>query len=153
MGPERFERTQFFKASYFRDDAFGQLAKTSVTPMIDFSLVDEAGVGSPDASAGVPRDHFSIQYEGDVLSSAAGSYNISASTDGHVEIQVDGKPVLARRAGDGDSSAIVELEAHQSYHVTVRYSHASGPAKLRVTWSGPNFSERDMEPASHPAGL
>jgi hypothetical protein len=153
MGAERFERTQFFKTSYFRDEAFSQLAKTSVTPMIDFSLVDEAGVGSPDASAGVPRDHFSIQYDGDVLSSAAGSYSISASADGHVEIQVDGRPVLIRRAGDGPSSATVDLEAHQSYRVTVRYSHATGAAQLRVTWSGPTFSERDMEPASHPAGM
>jgi hypothetical protein len=101
----------------------------------------------------VPRDHFSIQYEGDVLSSAAGSYDISAAADGHVEIQVDGRPVLTRRAGDGPSSAVVDLEAHQSYHVTVRYSHATGPSNLKVTWSGPTFSERDMEPSSHPAGM
>jgi PA14 domain len=144
LGPERFERTALFRTSYFKDDSFTLLAKASVTPMIDFSLVNEAGVGSPDASAGVPREHFSVQYDGEIRTSSAGAYSFSAATDGRVEILVDGKPV----AGDA-----VELKANQAYPIEVRYSHANGPANLRVTWSGPTFQDRLLEPATHPAGL
>jgi hypothetical protein len=154
LGPGRFDRTHFFKASYFKDDSFTQLAKTSVTPMIDFSLVDEAGVGSPDASAGVPKNNFSAQYDGEILTSAAGTYTFSATTDGRVEILVDSKPVVAPRGNaDGHTSGAIELKSSQAYPVTVRYSHSTGEATLRVTWSGPTFPDRLLEPATHPAGL
>jgi hypothetical protein len=154
LGPERFERTPFFKASYFADGAFTQLAKTSVTPMIDFSLVDEPGAGSPDASVGIPKDHFSVEYDGELLTSAAGTYTFSATSDGRVEIRVGGKPVVAMEAAaQGHSRGALNLKANQTYPVAVRYSHATGTATLHVAWSGPTFSERLLEPASHPAGL
>jgi len=154
LGMERFERTHFFRARYFRDPAFTRLAKTSMTPLIDFSLVDERGVGSPDASAGVPKDHFSVQYDGEIRTSSAGTYSFSVTTDGCVEISVAGEPVLAERTGgDGFSSRPMDLKANQSYPVTVRYSHATGAAFLRASWSGPTFSDRLLEPATHPEGL
>jgi hypothetical protein len=153
LGPGRFDRTHFFKASYFKDDSFARLARTSVTPMIDFSLVDEKGAGSPDASAGVPKDKFSIEYDGELLSSMAGTYSFNVATDGRADLQVAGKPLEGRIDGEGHSTGTVELKADTIYPVTVRYSHSTGEARLRVTWSGPAFQERMLEPATHPVGL
>jgi hypothetical protein len=154
LGAGRFERTPFFKVRYFKDAAYAQLAKTSLTPMIDFSLVNEAGVGSPDASAGVPKNNFSVQYEGQILTSAAGAYSFSVATDGRVEVEVDGKPVAADAPGaEGASVRTVDLKADHVYALSVRYAHATGEAKLHVTWSGPTFSDRILEPATHPAGF
>jgi hypothetical protein len=154
LGSGRFERTPFFKVTYFRDDSFRSPAKVSVTPAIDFSLVDEAGVGSPDASAGVPRDNFSEQYDGEILTSAAGTYTFSVATDGRVEIRVAGRRIAeGTNSGDGKTVRAVTLKANQTYPVMVRYAHATGAAKLRVTWSGPTFADSLLQPAAHPAGL
>ena len=154
LGPDGYARTHFFTVSYYKDPAFGQLAKTSVTPFVDFDLVDEAGVGSPDASAGVPRDRFSVEYKAFVRTGAAGTYRFAADTDGTVQILVDGKPVVRKEAaGRSSASGEVPLDAYRNYAVLVRYAHATGPASLHLTWSGPAFKDRLLEPATHPEGL
>jgi hypothetical protein len=154
LGPQRFERTPFFKASYFKDAAFTQLAKRSVAPLIDFNLVNEAGAGSPDASAGVPKDNFSVQYEGEIRTTAAGIYSFSVATDGHVGIQIDGKALAAAGPrGDGAGIRTLELKADHVYPIVVRYAHSTGEAKIKLAWSGPTFSVRVLEPATHPTGL
>jgi hypothetical protein len=117
-------------------------------------------VGSPDASAGVPRDNFSVLYEGRVWAPADGIDTLSVVTDGRVDIQVDGKSVLTRTAAAtrlapaiGRESRPVGLKGNEFHDITVRYSHASGPPRLSVTCSGPGFKERLLEPGSHPDGI
>ena len=154
LGPDGYARTPFFMVSYFKDAAFTQLAKTSVTPRIDFDLVDEPGVGSPDASAGVPKDNFSIEYKGTVQTLANGTYVFSADGDGSVQVEVDGKKLINRTTpGRSATSAEVKLEAYRKISVVVRYSHPTGPASLHLMWSGPGFSARLVESSTHPEGL
>ncbi|HXQ81159.1 MAG TPA: PA14 domain-containing protein [Opitutaceae bacterium] len=154
LGREGFARARFFTATYYRDDSFSRPAKTSVTPMIDFDLGDEEGTGSPDASAGVPKDNFSIQYAGAFTAPDSGSYTFSADCDGRVQVLVDGRPVVDRQArGRLVSSGATVLEAGRTYPITVRYAHATGRASLHLSWSGPTFANRILEPVSHPAGL
>ncbi len=151
LGPERFDRTNFFAVNYYKDDTFTHLAKTSVTPGIDFDLTDEAGVGSPDASAGVPRENFSVQYKGLIKVPADGSYTFSADSDGRVDLLIDGAPLLAKHdAGRGVSEGTMTLEANKIYPVTVRYVHATGGASLHLAWSGPTFKNIALEPAMPP---
>ena len=65
-----------------------------------------------------------------------------------------GKPLLDKQArGRGVASGTVVLEAHRLYPLTVRYAHATGRASLHMAWSGPSFTTRVLEPATHPAGL
>jgi hypothetical protein len=151
LGAERFDRTKFFAVNYYRDGMFNQLAKTSVTPLIDFDLPDEAGVGSPDASAGVPRVNFAVEYKGLIMAPADGSYTFSVDSDGRVDLQIDGKPFLAKReVGRGDSEATMALKANKVHMIAVRYVHATGPASLHLTWSGPAFKNIALEPAMPP---
>ncbi len=154
LGPSGYARTPFFAVSYYKDAAFKTLAKTSVTPAIDFDLVDEAGAGSPDASAGVPRENFSVEYRGSIQAPVDGAYTFSADCDGKVELEVDGRAVVTKKEeGRATVSAATRLEAYRRYPVVVRYAHASGPASLHLTWSGPAFAARVLEPATHPEGL
>jgi len=154
LGREGFARARFFTATYYTDASFSRPAKTSVVPMIDFDLGDEEGTGSPDASAGVPRDNFSILYTGAVTAPVSGSYTISVDGDGRVEVLVDSRKVVARQAqGRLVSSGATVLEAGRTYPIAVRYAHASGGASLHVSWSGPTFANRILEPVSHYAGL
>jgi hypothetical protein len=122
--------------------------------MVDFDIVDETGVGSPDASAGVPRNNFSIEYRASVQVPVGGTYEFSADSDGMVEMTADGKPLLAKRAlGRAVATARVTLEGYRNYAVVIRYSHGTGPASLHLTWSGPTFKSRLIEPATHPDGI
>ena len=71
LGDDAFaslEKTAF-RVEYFAG-AFATSRKTSLTPRIDFDLGDEPGTGSPDASAGIPKDHFSIRWTGRLLAPA-----------------------------------------------------------------------------------
>jgi hypothetical protein len=160
LGPAGFARAHFFTVTYFKDDSFKSLAKVSVTPSIDFSLVDEPGVGSPDASAGVPRDNFSVQYEGKIWAPAGGIGALSVMTDGRVDIQVDGKACFTKTSAAtkdeprvGHETQAVSLSGDQAHSIVVRYSHATGPAMLRITCSGSTFSDRLLEPSTHPDGI
>jgi len=154
LGPSAYAHTHFFMASYYKDPAFAQLAKTSVTPFVDYDLVDEPGVGSPDASAGVPKDHFSVEYRTAVHADTAGTYAFKADSDGKVQILVDGKLVVKKDAlGRGTATGEMALDSYHNYAVVVRYVHATGPASLHLTWSGPAFKNRLLEPATHPEGL
>jgi PA14 domain len=153
LGSDRYERTPFFRVTYFRDDSFRATAKVSVTPAIDLKLVDEPGAGSPDASAGVPRDHFSVQYDGEFRAPADGLSSISVLSDGWVDVQLDERPFLQKEVAEGAASRTLRLEAGALHRIRVRYSHATGDALLRVTCSGPAFTDRVLDPATHPAGL
>lgn len=154
LGIDAFSRAHFFSVDYYGDDSFTKLAKSSVTPMIDFDLGDEAGTGSPDASAGVPLEGFSVEYGGSIVAPADGPYTFSADSDGRVEVSLDGRPIVSKGTrGRGVSEGTATLEANRSYHISVRYVHATGEASLHVKWSGPTFAARALEPASHPVGL
>jgi hypothetical protein len=154
LGPGGFARARFFTVTYYSDDAFGRPAKTSVTPMIDFDLGSEEGTGSPDASAGVPRENFSIAYRGAVLAPTSGTYTFSADSDGRVEVRVDGASVVSKTApGRLVSSGAVVMVAGRTYPITIRYSHGAGAASLHLSWSGPTFANRILEPDSHPGDL
>jgi hypothetical protein len=154
LGADGFARARFYSVRYFKDDAFCDLAKSSVTPMIDFDLGDEDGTGSPDASAGVPKEHFSVEYRGTVAAPAAGAYTFHADCDGRVEVVVDAILVVSKATpGRGTASGTAQLEPGRGHTVIVRYAHEAGAASLHVTWSGPGFTERVLEPSSHPEGI
>jgi hypothetical protein len=139
---------------------FKSLAKVSVTPAIDLQLEDEAGYGSPDASAGVPRDDFSVAYEGKFWAPAGGISAISVTTDGRVDVEIDGEQVIAKKDESNRAapavarvSRPVALAGNQLHSIIVGYSHASGAVRLRVAYSGPGFPERLIEPGEHPDGI
>ena len=77
LGDEGFANAPLFAVEYFKDANFTDLAKKSVTPFIDFDLGTERGTGSPDASAGVPQENFSMRWIGN--HSAAGQWKLSLS--------------------------------------------------------------------------
>lgn len=154
LGREGYARTPFFCVQYFADDSFGRLLKTSVTPMIDFDLPDEAGVGSPDASAGVPRAHFSEQFDGSVSVPADGVYTFYVRSDGLAELWVDGQPALSKATLKRETAVgTARLRAGQRHSLRVRYVHGAGAASLHVSWSGPGFAERVLLPCLHPDGI
>ncbi len=139
-------RKRVFEVEYFDGD-FKTSRKKSVTPVIDFDLGDEAGYGSPDASAGVGKDDFSVRWTGKLVAPAAGGYTFTGDSDGVVRVWVGEAKVIdkadhRRREAEGT----VELAAGREYPVRVEYVHQDGGASAHLHWSGPDFGKRVFRP-------
>lgn len=149
MGDQAFARAPFFTVEYYKDAHFGDLAKKSVTPMIDFDLGTERGTGSPDASAGVPQENFSIRWTGKILPQAKGNYTFYADGDNQVKILVNSKLVVDKKtAGRKEVSKKIKLAANAPAEVKIEYSHATGDPALHIYWSGPGLQKEILMPMS-----
>jgi hypothetical protein len=144
LGDARFAalEAKTFRVEYF-DGPFKSLKKTSLTPRIDFDLGDEPGTGSPDASAGIGKDDFSIRWTGRLVAPASGAYVFYGDSDGILTLRIDETSVLAKaHRGRGSLEGTIELEAGRSYSVVAEYVHRDGPSGNHVAWSGPGFAKR-----------
>jgi hypothetical protein len=115
--------------------------------MIDFDLGTEPGTGSPDASAGVPQENFSVRWTGTILPRANGTYTFYVNGDNRVKLYVNSKLVLNKESpGTGEVSKGIELAGNQRAEVKIEYIHAAGDPCLHVTWSGPGFERQILTP-------
>jgi hypothetical protein len=147
LGAERFANTPWFAVEYYKDASFTDLAKKSITPFIDFDLGMERGTGSPDASAGVPQENFSVRWIGSVLPSAKGTYRFYVDGDNQVKLFVNGKLLLHKKAaGRKEVSKKIKLAGGQPAEVKIEYVHATGEPSLHVAWSGPGFDKQILTP-------
>ena len=134
--------SHIFTVEYFQGQ-FATSKKKSITPWIDFDLGGEPGYGSPDASAGIGNDDFSIRWTGQFVAPASGAFTFSADCDGVLQLKVGDtkiidKAVLGRREVVGN----IELKSGQTYSVRIDYSHEKGGSSNHVCWSGPTFTKR-----------
>jgi hypothetical protein len=133
---------QVFTVEYFQGK-FATPKKESITPWIDFDLGDEHGYGSPDASAGIAKDDFSIRWTGRFVAPASGLFTFSADCDGELELAIDDAKVMEKLGGArGEAQGKIELKGGQTYSVRIGYYHEKGPASCHVNWSGPNFGRQ-----------
>lgn len=144
LGEDAFAKLPLFKAEYFKDANFKDLAKTSVTPFIDFSLPDEPGAGSPDASAGVPHQHYSVRYTATIAAPATGTYKIlaDAASTGAAMIEIDGQPLVGPELH-------ADLVAGQPHTLVLQYTHPTGPTRIQLTWEGPDLPKQPLIPSTH----
>ncbi len=153
LGAEAFAKAPLWAVEYFKDSHFGELGKKSVTPMIDFELGTERGTGSPDASAGVPSENFSVRWTGTVLPPAKGTYTFFADGDNQVKVFVNDKLVLNKKTTSrGEVSRKIKLAGGQRAKVRVEYVHATGNPTLHIAWSGPSLARQIITPDGN-AGL
>lgn len=143
LGPLALAKAPLFAVEYYRDAAFQDLVKKSVTPLIDFALGTERGTGSPDVSAGIPQAHFSLRWTGNLRPPATGTYTFYAICDYQVRLWVDGHLRLAKNSpGLGEIRNPVKLQVNQLVAVKVEYVHATGalacksPGRVPV-WNAP----------------
>jgi hypothetical protein len=140
LGEERFAALlwQVFTVEYFAG-RFGELKKTSITPRIEFDLGDEHGYGSPDASAGLGKDHFSMRWTGTLRPMINGTYTFIGESDGELRLWIDDALVI-----DGPGRRQAKLTAGKPYRLKVEYAHNTGDARCRVRWSGPGVPEQAL---------
>jgi hypothetical protein len=147
LGPDGFAYAPLFTAEYYKTTNFAKLAKKSVTPMIDFDLGTERGTGSPDASAGIPQENFSIRWTGTILPPADGIYTFYVDGDNQVKLYVRSKLILDKNdPGRSEVSKQIKLAGDQPIEVKIEYVHAAGDPGLHVAWSGPGFDKKILTP-------
>lgn len=144
LGDKRYAELEgkSFKAEYFSGH-FAALKKTSIVPVIDFDLGNESGTGSPDASAGIGKDDFSIRYTGKLIAPATGKFTFSSEADGAVRVMVDQTRVIDAPGKEvASATGFIELTKGRAYTVRVEYAHRSGAAHARLSWEGPGVAKR-----------
>ncbi|NYG55838.1 PQQ-dependent sugar dehydrogenase [Nocardioides perillae] len=90
------------------------------------------GAGAPDPA--LPADGFAVRWTGRPTL-PGGTYRFSATTDGALRVEVDGRTVLERAATSGPTATTsepVRLGSGQ-HRVVVEYAHVSGEASLALT--------------------
>jgi hypothetical protein len=151
LGEDASARTPLFSVTYFKDENFSDSAKKSVAPFIDFDLMDEAGHGSPDASAGVPKDHFSVRWTGTFAPKTSGTYKFHVDGDNRVTLIIDRKPVIEKiDQPRREVAGTLHVEAGTTYPVIIQYAHATGNASLHLSFEGPD-AQRQVLMSSTPA--
>jgi hypothetical protein len=147
LGAEGFVRAPLFAVEYFKDMHFTDLAKQSITPFIDFELGTEAGTGSPDASAGMPQENFSVRWTGKILPATTGTYTFYVKGDNRVNLWLDAKVVVNQKStGRGEISGKVRLAGGRAVPVKIEYVHAGGGPGLHISWSGPGLDKQILTP-------
>lgn len=140
LGPEAFAKAPLFKVQYYKDDHFGELAKTSVTPMIDFDLPTDRGLDSIDPQAGIPAEHFSVRWAGQINLPANGVYHFYVHGDGQIKLRVDQALILSKIHFQFADMATL-FSSHKPLHTLVlEYVHDAGPSRLHLHWSGPQLN-------------
>jgi serine/threonine protein kinase len=76
------------KATYFRGENFEERVLERIDPKIDFFWIRDA----PDPA--VPKDHFSVRWEGWLKAPAPGDYDVGIVSDDGVRLWLDGKQLV-----------------------------------------------------------
>ena len=130
---------------------FTKLAKESITPAIDFDLLDEVGYGSPDGSVHLAKDNYSIRWTGEIESPKSGNAVLFVKSDGAVKVLVNDQVVIdkSKRMGP-EVGGTVSLVANRKTAITVDYVHETGRAGIHLTWVAPDGERKILFPVSHP---
>lgn len=146
--------------SYYSNFDYSTVALRRADTAINFDW----GTGSPDPA--VSADKFTIQWRGRLQIPADGNYTFSTLSDEWVMLKVCPDPRGFGCSDSGnfvinnstwhtateDSSSPVFLEAG-THHIVLFHKEYSGPAALKLSWSGPGISKQIIPFASASAAL
>ncbi|UJF31883.1 family 43 glycosylhydrolase [Paenibacillus hexagrammi] len=145
--PGAFDTLPVYHVQYFGDEQWANPVKASITPRIDFDLGNERGTGSPDASAGIGEDHFSIRWTGTIQPAESGAHTIYADSDNIAKVWIGDALVVDKTSNSREEvSGIVNLTEGHMYAVKIEYAHAEGDSSLHVKWSASGLDKQAMLP-------
>jgi alpha-D-xyloside xylohydrolase len=119
-------------ARYYRGRNFETLVRTCVDPKVDFLWNDTP----PD---GLPRDEFSVRWNGFVEAKEAGIYQVVATVDDGVRLWVDGHLVIDawRSNGGRPVRARLDFAAHSRHSIRMDYYQSEWTSLARLAWELP----------------
>jgi glucose/arabinose dehydrogenase len=129
-------------ATYFAGD-FARPLLVRVDPQLDFQW--RSGRPAP----GLPADGFSVRWRGELEAPASGTFVFHLRSDDGARLRLDGRLLIDDWGPHGERTrrATAELVAGRRYPLVVEAHDESGPAALRLLWSGPGVP-REVVPAA-----
>jgi hypothetical protein len=138
-------------AASYSQDRENKRRSRPLMDRIDPSINFNWGEGSPGRK--LPRDQFSVRWQGNLIPRATGDHHIEAEADDRLVVKIDGNVVLEQSAHQEKKVARVKLEAGKPVAFEAVYSEESGQAFARLYWTPPG-GVREIIPSSawSPAG-
>jgi chitodextrinase len=104
--------------------------------------------GSAAPMAGIPVDHFSVRWTGQLTPATSGTYTFYTQTDDGARLYVNDTLLINGWAGGpSNRSATMALTKGTAYNVRMEYYDVTGTATAQLLWSGPSVTKAAI-PAS-----
>lgn len=123
-------------ASYYLGETLSGQANEQIDPAIDYDWG-----GAP--FQGIPADHFSAKWEGELIPRYTETYSISVDADDGVLLFIDDRLVIDAWVLQSRTTyrANVTLTAGQRTKIRVHYYECTGRATIRLAWRSPRQAE------------
>ena len=138
-------------AAYYSGDAAdfspenGTPFLTAIDGVINFTVDNPVSYNPQAWDAGVPHDHYTAVWTGQLLAPATGNYTFSTVTDDGVRLSLDTGAGLATllsnptyHAPTTDNSGLIALTAGQKYNIRLEFFQGAGGATMQLLWTLPN---------------
>ncbi|MFA6422680.1 MAG: PKD domain-containing protein [Candidatus Buchananbacteria bacterium] len=126
------------KGSYFSNHTLsGNPVLVRTDSQINFAWQSSA------PATNVPKDRFSVRWEGEVQADTSGSYTFFTETDDGVRLYIDGRLVINHWKGQRKTtwSATLDLTAGR-HQIVMEYFEDRTNAIAKLLWSGPSISKQ-----------
>ncbi len=130
---------------YFANDALTGEPSLTRTENVDFAWAD----ASP--APGLPADHVSARWVGQLLAPASGTYRLRTLSDEGVRLWLNGSLLVDNWSSHpltADLSAALGLSAGERYDVVLECRELEGPATMQLQWLTPGASAPVAIPAA-----
>ncbi len=120
---------------YYDNQNFSGLKTTRVDANLNFTWLE----GAP--ATGMGSDTFSAEWTGRLIVPDTGLYTFTTSSDDGVRVWIDGVRVVDRWSGGySQGTGSITLSPTKAHTIVVDYYEVSGPATMKLFWSGPGVA-------------
>jgi hypothetical protein len=124
-------------AKYFNNRNFTGTMVSRIDRQVEFNW----GSGTP--APLIARGTFSVQWTGQIVAPASGTFTFHTDASGGVRLRIKGRTLIDRWSdGSGESSGSYRMEAGRAYDVELIYFHNTGGAFVSLLWSGSGLSKQ-----------
>lgn len=124
-------------ATYFKRANLQRAGATRTDGTVAFNW----GLRRP--ARGIPRNHFSVRWEGYLTTLDAGEYQFAASADDRIRIWVNGRCLINTWKSNSKRTrfASIHLDGQTQYAIKVEYADVRGRAHAHVSWRVPGATQ------------
>jgi len=122
--------------TYFADKEFQKPVLRRIDPQVNFKWKDK----SP--GHGVPKDNFSVRWEGFIVPPSTGRYYLHLCADDKARLSIGDRETLSVKCGQGfRASEPTTLRADDAVPVKLEHVEHGSLASLEFFWTGPGIPE------------
>jgi len=132
--PPQVTKGDGLMGSYYSDKSLLSLFSRRVDPIIHFNWGYESPI------AGMPKNGFSVRWQGYIVPRYSQNYTFTAASDDGVRVSINNSQIINywNDRSAADSVGTISLNANQKYPIIVEYYENAGVAVSKLFWSSPS---------------